>query len=209
MFYDCAKRIMDIIGSIFALLILSPLMLFIALAIKLDSTGPILAETPPRVGKNGKLFKMYKFRSMVLNALDILNNNPKLLREYKEHSYKIPQDPRVTRVGKFLRRTSFDELPQFINVLKGEMSLVGHRAYYNFELEEQQKKYPNSREFVKIILSSKPGITGVWQVSGRSNINFDKRVGMDAKYVQRRSIPYDLYLIIMTIPAVLTGKGAI
>ena len=134
MFYDCAKRIIDIVGSICALIILSPLMLLIALAIKLDSFGPMLAETPPRVGKSGKLFKMYKFRSMVQNALDILNNNPKLLQEYKEHSYKIPQDPRVTRVGKFLRRTSFDELPQFINVLKGEMSLVGHRAYYNFEL---------------------------------------------------------------------------
>lgn len=184
-------------------------MLLISLAIRLDSNGPILAETPPRVGKGGKLFKMYKFRSMVHNALDILNSNPSLLKEYKEHSYKIPHDPRVTRVGRFLRRTSFDELPQFINVLKGEMSLVGHRAYYNFELLEQQKKYPDSKDFVKVILASKPGITGVWQVSGRSNINFDKRVEMDAKYVQRRSILYDVYLILMTIPAVLSGKGAI
>lgn len=209
MIYDFLKRAIDILGSILGLILLSPLFLWIALAIKLDSPGPIWAETPPRVGKGGKLFKMYKFRSMVKNALELLSDNPELMQQYKQNSYKIPDDPRITRVGRMIRRTSLDELPQFINVLLGEMSLVGHRAYYKFELEEQQKKYPQSQNFVKIILSSKPGLTGVWQVSGRSNINFDKRVEMDANYVLKRSILFDFMVMLKTIPAVVSGKGAV
>mgnify|MGYP001599525894 CR=1 FL=1 len=209
MLYDFTKRLIDIAGSFIGLIILSPILFLVSIAIKLDSTGPIFADTPMRVGKDGKLFKMHKFRSMVENAHDILENNPELLQEYKKNSFKILNDPRVTRVGKIIRRLSIDELPQFINILTGKMSLVGPRAYYPFELEEQQMKYPTSRKFVKIILSGKPGITGVWQVSGRSNINFDKRVEMDAKYVMRRSILYDLYLMVKTLPAVISGKGAI
>lgn len=191
------------------MVLLSPLLALVALAIKLDSTGPIMADTPMRAGKGGNLFKIYKFRSMVQNAHEILEKNPKLLEEYKKNSYKILNDPRVTMVGKFIRRFSIDELPQFLNILKGEMSLVGPRAYYPYELEEQQKKYPSSRKFVKIILSGKPGLTGLWQVTGRSEINFDKRVKMDAKYVKRRSIRFDLWIIMKTIPAVLSGRGAI
>lgn len=209
MFYDFVKRVMDVLGAITGLVIFSPLLLAVAAAIKLDSKGPIMADTPMRVGKNGKLFKMYKFRSMVIGAQDLLQKNPDLLKEYKKNSYKLHNDPRVTRVGRFIRKFSIDEFPQFFNISKGEMSLVGPRAYYPFELEEQQKKYPKSRDFVKIILSSKPGLTGVWQVSGRSQINFDKRVEMDAQYVQRRSVLYDIYLIAKTIPAVLFGRGAI
>ncbi len=209
MIYDLVKRLMDMIGAFVGLIILSPLFLFVALAIILDSKGPIFADTPMRVGKNGNLFKMYKFRSMVQNAQNILKDNPKLMEEYKKNSYKIFNDPRITNVGKYIRRFSIDELPQFINILKGEMSLVGPRAYYPFELEEQQIKYPTSRKFVKIILSGKPGVTGVWQVSGRSNINFDKRVEMDAGYVEKRSIFYDLVILLKTIPAVISGKGAI
>jgi lipopolysaccharide/colanic/teichoic acid biosynthesis glycosyltransferase len=168
-----------------------------------------MADTPMRVGKNGNLFYMYKFRSMVVGAQDLLQKNPELLKQYKKNSYKIHNDPRVTRVGKYIRKFSIDEFPQFINILRGEMSLVGPRAYYPFELEEQQKKYPQSRDYVKIILSSKPGLTGVWQVSGRSDINFDKRVEMDAQYVQRRSVFYDIYLMLKTIPAVIFGRGAV
>lgn len=209
MIYDFSKRLMDIIGSVFSLIFLSPLLILVALAIKLDSSGPVLADTPMRAGKNGKLFKIYKFRSMVQNAHEILENNPKLLDEYKRNSYKIFNDPRVTKVGKFLRRFSLDEFPQFLNVFIGDMSIVGPRAYYPYELEEQQKKYPASKKFVKIILSGKPGITGLWQVTGRSEINFDKRVEMDAIYVKRRSLFYDFWLILKTIPAVLSGKGAI
>ena len=153
MIYDFSKRLVDIVGSSLALIILSPFLFLIAIAIKMDSQGPVMADTPMRVGKGGRLFKMYKFRSMVQNAQEILDNNPKLLAEYKKNSYKIFKDPRVTKVGKFIRRFSIDEFPQFLNILKGEMSLVGPRAYYPYELDEQQEKYPTSRKFVKIILA--------------------------------------------------------
>ncbi|MBI2600897.1 sugar transferase [Candidatus Daviesbacteria bacterium] len=209
MLYDFLKRALDIIVSAVSLVFLSPLVLIIALAITLDSKGPIFAETPKRAGKTGKLFNIYKFRSMVENAQEILDNNPQLLEEYKKNNYKIFKDPRVTRVGKFIRKYSLDEFPQIVNILKGEMSMVGPRAYYPYELEEQSMKYPQSRKYVKIILSGKPGLTGVWQVSGRSNINFEKRVEMDAKYVERRSILYDFWIMLKTIPAVLSGRGAV
>ena len=214
MVYEGTKRILDVVLSIIGLIILSPFFLIIAVAVKMDSRGPVFADTPERVGKNGQLFKMYKFRSMFMGAYDILHNDPKyrdLLIKYQQNSYKLStsEDPRITRIGKFIRKSSVDEMPQLVNILKGEMSLVGPRAYYPDELENQQIKYPKSREFVKIILSAKPGLTGLWQVSGRSDINFDKRVEMDAQYVQRRSIVYDLYLILKTIPAVLFGKGAV
>lgn len=209
MIYDFFKRLLDIFGSLLGLILALPIFFIAAVAIKLSGEGPIMADTPMRVGRNGQLFKMYKFRSMVPNAQEVLKKNSKLFDEYKKNSYKIQHDPRITSIGKVLRRYSIDELPQLINIFRGEMSIVGPRAYYPFELEEQQQKYPNSREFVKIILSAKPGLTGVWQVSGRSDINFDKRVEMDALYVQRRSVFYDVYLILKTIPAVLSGKGAI
>ncbi len=209
MIYDISKRLVDIAGSLLGLTILSPLLFIVAIAIKLDSDGPILADTPMRAGKDGKLFKIYKFRSMVQNAHAILENNPKLLDEYKKNSYKIINDPRVTKVGKFIRRFSIDEIPQFLNTLKGDMSIVGPRAYYPYELAEQQEKYPASKKFVKIILSGKPGLTGLWQVTGRSEINFDKRVEMDAQYVKKRSLFYDFWIMLHTIPAVLSGKGAI
>lgn len=207
--YYLIKGVMDMISSICAIILLSPLFLIVAIAIKVDSPGPIFADTPKRVGKDGKLFRMYKFRSMVQNAHKILEENPQLMAQYKKNSYKIFDDPRITKVGKFIRRFSIDELPQFFNILIGEMSLVGPRAYYPFELEEQQVKYPKSRKFVSIILSGKPGLTGVWQVSGRSNINFDARVEIDAHYVEKRSIWYDWYIILQTIPAVLSGRGAV
>ncbi len=210
--YEFFKRVIDIIGAIVGIILLSPVFLAISILIVLDTWGPVLADTPMRVGKDGKLFKMFKFRSMIPNAHELLHTNPefaKLLKEYQKNSYKLVDDPRVTHVGKFLRKYSIDELPQFFNVLKGEMSLVGPRAYYPFELEDQQKKYPKSREFVKVILSAKPGITGVWQVSGRSEINFDKRVQLDADYVLRRSNLYDIVIMLKTVPAVLTGRGAV
>ena len=209
MLYDFVKRLIDITGSFSGIFLLSPLFLVVSIAIKLDSEGPVFADTPMRVGKTGKLFKMYKFRSMVKDAQSILENNPQLLDQYKKNSYKIFNDPRITSIGKIIRRFSIDELPQLVNILKREMSLVGPRAYYPFELEEQQVKYPSTRKYVKIILEGRPGVTGVWQVSGRSNINFDKRVEMDAKYVLRRSVIYDLQLMLKTIPAVVSGKGAI
>ncbi len=211
-FYESAKRLMDIVFSVMLIALFSPLMLIIAVAIKLDSKGPIFADTPQRVGKNGKPFKMHKFRSMVENAHEILRENPKfskLYERYKKSSFKLKNDPRITRVGHFLRKHSLDEVPQFFNILKGEMSLVGPRAYYPDELREQQKQYPNTKDSVKIVLSIRPGVTGYWQVSGRSEINFDKRIEMDAQYVRKRSILYDLWIILKTPSAMISGKGAL
>lgn len=210
--YEVAKRITDIIFSVILLVIFFPIIIIVAIAIKLNSSGPILADTPQRVGKNGTLFKMYKFRSMVENAHELLRENPeyaKLFDTYKKGSYKLRNDPRVTNVGKFIRKFSLDEVPQLINVLKGDMSLVGPRAYYPDELRDQQKKYPHTQDSVKIVLSVKPGVTGYWQVSGRSQINFDKRIQMDADYVKQRSIFYDLLLICKTPWAMISGKGAL
>ena len=131
-----------------------------------------------------------------------------MFEEYKKGGYKLKHDPRVTRVGRFIRKYSVDELPQFINVIKGDMSIVGPRAYYSDELRDEQKQYPNTQDAVKVMMSVKPGITGVWQISGRSEINFDKRIQLDADYAHRKSIVYDIYLILKTPFAMLSGKGA-
>ena len=148
---------------------------------------------------------------MVANAHEILVSDPKykdLLTEYKKGGYKLKDDPRITTVGRFIRKYSFDEIPQFVNVLKGDMSVVGPRAYYPDELRDQQKKYPFTRDAVKVVLSVKPGITGIWQVTGRSQINFDKRIQLDASYAKRRSILFDFYLLLKTPIAMFSGKGA-
>ncbi|MEK7517403.1 MAG: sugar transferase [Patescibacteria group bacterium] len=211
-YYLAVKRAMDIIFSILLIIFFLPFIIIIAIAIKLDSKGPVLADTPRRVGRNGKLFKMYKFRSMVENAHEILRDSPKysnLYNVYKKGSYKLKDDPRITMVGRFIRKHSLDEIPQALNILRGEMSLVGPRAYYPDELQEQQKKYPHTIDSVKIVLSVKPGVTGFWQVSGRSEINFDKRIQMDATYVKKRSILYDLWIIAKTPWAMISGKGAL
>lgn len=209
-FYEQVKRAADIFLSLFLIILFSPVFLVIAIAIKLESPGPVFADTPARVGKNGKTFKMFKFRSMVQNAHHILREDPRyahLYDVYKQSSYKLRDDPRITRVGKLIRKYSLDELPQFLNVLKGEMSIVGPRAYYPDELEDQQRKYPHTRDAVKIVRSIKPGITGFWQVSGRSEINFDKRIQMDASYVKKRSIWYDAWILLKTPWAMISGKG--
>lgn len=211
-FYEFSKRFMDIVFSLILIIIFSPVILIVSILIKLDSKGPVLADTPQRIGRGGKTFKMYKFRSMIQNAHEILRNNPKyanLFNEYKKGSYKLIDDPRITKVGHFLRKHSLDEVPQLFNILKGDMSLVGPRAYYPDELRDQQKKYPKTQSAVKIVLSIKPGLTGYWQVSGRSEINFDKRIDMDAMYVRKRSIIYDLWIILKTPWAMISGKGAL
>lgn len=210
--YEKTKRLLDIVFSLTLIILFSPVILFVSLAIKLDTKGPVLADTPERVGKGGKLFKMYKFRSMIENAHEILRENPKfsnLFNEYKKGSYKLKDDPRITKVGHFIRKHSLDEVPQLFNILVGDMSLVGPRAYYTDELRDQQKKYPKTREMVKVVLSIKPGLTGYWQVSGRSEINFDKRIAMDATYVRKRSVIYDLWIILKTPWAMVSGKGAL
>ncbi|GIW64957.1 MAG: hypothetical protein KatS3mg092_0890 [Patescibacteria group bacterium] len=206
------KRFLDIILSLILLILFSPLCLITAILIKLDSKGPIFADVPERIGENGKKFKMYKFRTMIINAHYLLRTDPKfkkLFEEYKKSSYKLKNDPRITKIGKFLRKHSIDEIPQLINVLKGEMSLVGPRAYYPDELEDQLNKYPKTKKLINKVLSVKPGITGLWQVSGRSEINFDKRIEIDSKYVDDLSLFNDLKIIFKTPFVMISGKGAV
>lgn len=211
MFYNFLKRILDIVGSVVLLTVLSPIMLLTAVAIRIDSPGPIFADTPPRVGLGGKLIRVYKFRSMIPNAQKLLMTDPRLKRlfdEYKKNNYKLKEDPRITRVGKFIRKYSIDESPQFFNVLLGTMSLVGPRPYYEFELREQLDKYSQTKEAIDKVHTVKPGITGFWQVSGRSEVNFDKRIFMDAEYAGKRDILYDILILLKTPFAILSGKGA-
>lgn len=210
--YTILKRIIDISGSLVLAIIFFPVSVVVALAIVLDSQGPIFADTPSRVGKDGRPFKLFKFRSMIVNAHIKLRTDPKLKKlyqEYKRNSYKLRVDPRVTAVGRFIRKHSLDEIPQFLNVLKGDMSLVGPRPYYADELVEQQRKYPHTKELVQIVLSARPGITGYWQVSGRSEVNFDKRIKLDADYVLKRSLFLDLYILLKSPWAMISGKGAV
>jgi len=213
LWYFSIKRVIDIISSLFLLVIFLPIIFLVILAIKLDSEGPILADTPRRVGKDNKYFYPYKFRSMIVNAYYLLKTDPKFKSAYEEQqkggNYKIKNDPRITNVGKFIRKYSLDEIPQLLNVLKGEMSLVGPRPYYPEELEKQQNIYPQTKRLVKEVLSVKPGITGLWQVSGRSELKFDNRIQMDANYAHRKSILLDLWIITKTPWAMISGKGAL
>lgn len=210
--YNFLKRVIDIVGSIVLALLFLPICIVVAIAILIDTPGPIFADTPERVGKDGKPFKLFKFRSMIINAHEKLRNDPKLkslYAEYKRNSYKLLEDPRVTRVGKFIRKHSLDEIPQFLNVMRGDMSLVGPRPYYPDELMDQQRKYPHTRELVKIVLSSRPGITGFWQVSGRSEVNFDKRIKLDADYVKNKSLLLDIKILLKSPWAMISGRGAV
>jgi lipopolysaccharide/colanic/teichoic acid biosynthesis glycosyltransferase len=213
MYYSLLKRTMDIFLALFLGLFFLPICCITALLIKVETpSGPIFADIPLRVGLNGKKFRLYKFRSMIPNAHELLRTDPKLKKlyeEYKKSSYKLMEDPRVTKLGKVIRKYSIDEIPQFINVLKGDMSVVGPRPYYSDELEEQQQKYPNTKALVKIALSVRPGITGHWQVSGRSAVNFDKRIEMDAHYAGNLSLWYDLKILFKTPFAMLSGKDAV
>jgi lipopolysaccharide/colanic/teichoic acid biosynthesis glycosyltransferase len=206
------KRFIDIVLSLILLVLFSPVFLILAVIIRMDSPGPLFADVPERIGQDGKKFKMFKFRSMINNAHFLLRTDPKfkeLFAEYKKGSYKLKNDPRITRSGKFIRVHSLDEIPQFLNVLRGDMSLVGPRAYYPDELENQQKEFPHVKKLVTKVLSVKPGITGLWQVSGRSEINFDERIIIDAGYVDTVSFITDLKIILKTPWVMVTGRGAI
>jgi len=209
--YRVIKRAMDLVLGSLLFIFSLPVMLITVLAIKLDSRGPIFPEVPQRVGRGGKLFSLLKFRSMINNAHSLLRTDPKfkkLLEEYKKDSYKLREDPRITKVGKFIRKYSVDEIPQFVNVIEGDMSVVGPRPYYPDELKEQQKKYPATRKHAKKMLEVKPGITGLWQVSGRSDVNFDERITLDAEYAEKKSIWLDIKILLKTPWAMLSGKGA-
>lgn len=212
MVYSSIKRLMDIFLVIFLGIIFLPVIVISAVIIKLTSPGPVFADTPLRVGKNGKLFKLYKFRSMIANAHELLTSSPKfkkLYEEYKESGYKLRGDPRITPFGHLIRRHSIDELPQLLNVLQGDMSLVGPRPYYPDELSEQQKKFPKTRKFVKQVLTVKPGITGLWQVSGRSDIDFEQRIALDANYATSRCFWLDFLILLRSPWEMIRGKGAV
>lgn len=216
MFYKFTKRTIDIFASLILIILFAPIMLVTAIIIKLTSPGPVLVEkdnkTAQRVGKDGKTFYHYKFRSMIPYAYDALKTDKKFRRlydEYKRSGYKLHQDPRVTKFGKFIRKYSIDEMPQLFNVIKGEMSLVGPRPYFIDELKHQQKMYPDTKDYVRQTLTVKPGITGLWQVTGRSSINFDKRIRMDASYAENKSIFQDIGIILKTPFAMISGKNAV
>lgn len=203
--FNVTKRLIDIFSSIIFLTLFSPILIIISILIKLSSEGPILLRQR-RVGNGGE-FIFYKFRSMFngnkyKNDMDayLRDNYPDLWKQYIENDWKLPMsiDPRITPIGKFIRATSIDEAPQFINVLRGEMSLVGPRAYRKEELEEYKKRYPNAKKNIEIIMSAKPGITGLWQTSGRNEMNFEQRAELDAKYIKNRSLRQELLIILKT-----------
>src|SRR3989338_5998956 len=204
--YDAGKRLVDLVVSSTLALLFLPLWVLIPVLIKMDSRGRAIFSQP-RVGKDGKLFEILKFRSMVVGADELLWKDPRfssLRQEFSRRDWKLPNDPRITRVGRILRRLSFDEFPQVFNVLRGEMSIVGPRAYRPQELVDQQKKYPGTKKLIKKALTIKPGITGLWQVSGRNDVPFDKRVMIDAEYANRKSLWEDVKILIRTPMAMIS-----
>jgi lipopolysaccharide/colanic/teichoic acid biosynthesis glycosyltransferase len=216
-FYYAVKRLSDIFFSVTLLILFSPVFLITSIVIKLTSPGPVFVEKEnmhmKRIGKNGKMFRLYKFRSMMVKADVLEKTDPRFKHVYHEKrnagNYKSRHDTRITPVGKFIRKHSVDEIPQLLNVLKGEMSLVGPRPYLPDELEEQTAKFKGTDKFVKETLTVKPGITGYWQVSGRSDVKFDKRIEMDAYYARKKSLWLDFLIIVKTPWVMVTGKGAV
>ena len=199
-FYLVSKRIIDIVGSLCGIILLSPLFLIVAILIKLEDPKGKVFFAQERNGRYPKTFKMYKFRSMVHNAEELLKD----LMDRNEQTgpvFKINDDPRITKVGKFIRKTSIDELPQLFNVLKGDMSLVGPRPAIPREVE-QYNSYQMQR------LAVKPGLTCIWQVSGRNNIGFDEWVEMDIEYIKTRSLWLDIKLIFKTVGVLFGDDNA-
>ncbi|NND73115.1 MAG: hypothetical protein HKN43_16190 [Rhodothermales bacterium] len=197
------KRFADALLAFAALMLVAPLMIVIAIIVKIDSPGPIL-YAQRRIGLRGSWFQALKFRTMCVDADEklkkILDSDEKLRREF-ETFHKLENDPRVTRIGRFMRKHSLDELPQLVNVLKGEMALVGPRAYMPFEIVKIDR--PRLNELLKVT----PGLTGFWQVGGRSTVSFDERIDMDMFYIHNWSIGMDLYILVNTVWIVLFSGG--
>jgi len=199
-YYNLIKRLMDIILSLLAIVLLSPIFLIVGLIVRFDSKGKIVFGHE-RIGKNMKKIKVYKFRTMYENADEIFRNfSEEQKREYYTN-FKLDNDPRITRVGGFLRRTSLDELPQLFNILKGDMSIVGPRPIVEKEIE----KYDGCAEIVFSVL---PGLTGYWQANGRSDTTYEERVQMDMYYIKNRSILLDIKIIFKTFLSVIKKEGA-
>jgi lipopolysaccharide/colanic/teichoic acid biosynthesis glycosyltransferase len=202
--YPPLKRLIDILAAIILTVIFFPVWLLVPLLIWLDSGWPVI-YSHQRVGKNGQLFELYKFRTMIKDADEQLyHKDKKLLKKFKAGDWKLANDPRITKLGRFIRNLTIDEFPQLVNIFKGEMSLVGPRAYISQELTEQTKKYPQTKRWLKTILSVKPGVTGPWQTSGRNEIAFDKRAEMDLNYAKHYNLLSDLVIILKTPQAMLS-----
>lgn len=210
---DFVLRGLDISLSLFLLLLFLPLLLLIAFLIKItDIKSGIFADNHWRVGKKGKVFFMYKFRTMIPNAYELLQKDSKFANLKKMYDrngakLKIADDTRITRLGSILRRLDLDELPQLLNVVKGEMSLVGPRAYFEDEVELYSKKYPNFKKKIKFVLKLKPGITGLWQISGRNLLTIEERVNYDYEYFKKKSIIFYTLILLKTPLIVLTRYG--
>lgn len=203
--YDLQKRLLDLIVASGLIIVFFPIWIIVPLLIYFESGFPIIF-THNRVGRNGKQFKLYKFRSMIKDADEFLHSgqDPKLLEEFKNGDWKLKNDPRITKLGKVLRSLTIDEFPQLYNVLKGEMSMVGPRAYVQKELDEQTKKYPETKALIKDILSIKPGMTGPWQTSGRNEVPFIVRAKMDSEYARKQNILEDIKILFRTPKAMIS-----
>ena len=201
--YYIFKRMFDFVASLILLILLSPVFLIVTIMIKREDKGPAFFSQN-RIGKKGKSIKIYKFRSMVMNAEtvleDLMAKDENIRNEYLTNK-KLENDPRITKIGKFIRKTSIDELPQLINVLKGEMSLVGPRPYLFREKEDMGDAY-------KYIITCRPGITGYWQVSGRSDVTFEERVDLEKYYSKHVNLWMDVKILFKTVGVVLGKKGA-
>lgn len=205
MSYEFQKRILDIVVTLILIVVFLPFWFVVPILIYFDSGLPIIFKHK-RVGKDGKEFYIYKFRTMIQGADELLHSgkNKALLQAFKKGDWKLENDPRITKLGKVLRSFTIDEFPQLINVLKGEMSIVGPRAYVKKELAEQARKYPETRQVIKYILSVKPGITGPWQTGGRNEVPFNVRAKMDADYAQKKNILNDIWILFKTPKAMLS-----
>ena len=201
--YLVIKRLFDLFASTIGIIILLPVFIIIIFLIKKEDKGSAFF-TQERIGKNGKLFRLYKFRSMVHNADDILYEmlkDPEISREYKKNM-KLPNDPRITKIGKFIRKTSLDELPQLINVFLGHMCLIGNRPYLPREKEDMEEHFSS-------IVKCKPGVTGFWQIHGRSNTTFEDRLKMDTTYSYTKTLKNDIKILLKTVKHVVSKEGAI
>lgn len=202
--YFAVKRLFDILISLIGIIFLIPITVFVKIAYMITGDFHKIFFTQKRIGKNGKEFKLYKYRSMIVNAdaelEKILKKNKQMAKEYKINK-KLENDPRITKVGKFIRRYSIDELPQLINIFLGSMTIVGPRPYLSREKKDMGKYY-------NIIIKSKPGLTGLWQVSGRSDVNFEKRLELDEEYEKIKGLKTDSKIFFRTFSTVFGRKGA-
>ncbi|MFA6602877.1 MAG: sugar transferase [Candidatus Shapirobacteria bacterium] len=205
--FNFFKRSLDVFGSIFLIFLFSPIFLVTIILIKLSSPGPIFFSQL-RVGQFSKPFRMFKFRSMYIGDNDkrLKEEYPELWKKYKESDWKLPlnEDPRITPIGKFIRRFTIDEFPQLVNVLLGQMSLIGPRAYREEELQEYESRYPQTAPYISDIRSVKPGITGLWQTSGRNELSFEDRAKLDSYYIRHRSLRQEVLILLKTPLAMLS-----